>query len=477
MPSDVTLENYEEKRRELVEANSNLLGLVMREREIRLDQYLSRLKREYYDSIGGKGMYDIPVLTDRRLRDSRLYRFCSRLPKGADLHVHDMALLPARELIPLLASCPEFCINADHRSYDLIVVAPDAPVPAGYRRFGETLNSGFYTADDLIRHWTVAGLNDAGVSVWDYFEGLFDKQAVLSGNPAFAAKYYDYTFRYYCRHNIQHVEIHIMLTDSPDESLDYLRAVRQAYYDVKADYPYFTVRIIGAGVKADNENIELTKQCFLNASYVQEVLKDESDPERVTNFVIGFDLVNEEDTSLPLHAFAPMLLKARRQYPEMRLYIHGGESLDAGNDNLIDAYLLGVSRVGHGLNLYRYPDLHARFVKAEICLEVCPISNQTLGYTRDIRNHPATEYLRSGAAIALCSDDAAYMENETLTDDFFAAVVGWDLNVGDLKQLGINAIMYSGMDNAEKFASLRAYDCLWNDFVDDVLQNGIAPCG
>ena len=200
------------------------------------------------------------------------------------------------------------------------------------------------------------------------------------------------------------------------------------------------------------------------------MVKDESDSDNITNFVIGFDLVNEEDTSLPLRRFAPMLLKAKRRYPDMKLYIHGGESINAGNENLIDAYLLGVSRVGHGLNLYRYPDLHSRYVKSEICLEVCPISNQTLGYTKDIRNHPATEYLKSGMAISLCSDDPAYMENQTLTDDFFAGVVGWDLSIADLKQLGINSILYSGLDDAAKYKSVRAYKDLWNGFVDDMLK-------
>ena len=469
MTETVTLENYEQLRQELVEQNGNLLGVVLREREVELDRRLAALKREFRESCGGAVAYDIPVLTDPRLRESGLYRFCDAMPKGGDLHVHDMALLPAEELIPLLADCPEFCINTDRQHYDLRSVPPDEPAPAGYRRFAEALADGTVTREELITHWTVAGAADSGMNIWDYFETLFDRQGCLSGNVPFAAKYYAYTFRYYCRHHIQHVEIHIMLTDGIDDSLEYLTAVRQAYYEVKKEYPYFTLRIIGAGVKADNATIDLTRKCFLNASYVQEVLKDESDPDDPADLVIGFDLVNEEDSSLPLRAFAPMLLKVRRQYPSMKLYIHGGESLDAGNENLIDAYLLGVSRVGHGLNLYRYPDLHARFVQAEICLEVCPISNQTLGYTRDIRNHPATEYLRTGVPIALCSDDAAYMEHTTLTDDFFAATVGWDLGVAELKQLGLNSILYSGLTDHAKYAALAAYHRLWDEFTAQML--------
>ncbi len=468
MISDITAENYEEKRRELLEVNSNLNSLVLRESEKKLDSYLSSLKNEYRESCGRKIRYDIPVLTDPALRASRLYRFCSKLPKGADLHVHDMALLPACELIPLLADTPEFCINADRASYDLKYVPCDSPVPDGYIRFAEALDSGLYSEDELIVNWTVSGAG--GEDIWDYFEKLFTRHSALSESCDFAEKYYDRAFRYYCGNNVMHIEIHMMLTDSMEESEEYVRAVRNSYYRVKKEFPFLTVRIIGAGVKADNAKKELSKKCFLNASYVQEMIKDESVPGRAPNLIIGFDLVNEEDRSLPLHDFAPMLLGIRKQYPDMKLYIHGGESLDAENENLIDAYLLGVSRVGHGLNLYRYPDLHSKFIESEICLEVCPISNQTLQYTTDIRNHPATEYLRTGLPIALCSDDPSYMENETLTDDFFAAVVGWNLSLGDLKQLGINSIMYSGLDHEEKAASMRAYNLMWKSFVERELR-------
>ena len=467
----ITIDNYEEKRRELVEANQNPLGVILNEKERRLDALLEELKNELRESCGGAVPYDIPVLTDKKLIESRLYRFCSALPKGADLHVHDLAELPLGELFELLKEWKEFSINTDHEHFDLIRVPEGEEVPEGYMRFYEAMETGVFPEEELIRNWTLPGADDHGMTVWDWFEELFEKHAVLSDYPAFAEAYYDRTFRYYIKNGIYHVEIHLLLIDELDNCAEYIRTVREVYYRVKKDCPYFTAKIIGSGLKHDKDNLEATRKCFLNTLYARENIKDESDPAHPTDFVIGFDLINEEDTNLPLRTFAPMLLKVKKQYPDMQFYIHGGESLDARNDNLIDAYLLGVSRVGHGLNLYRYPDLLERYAKSEICLEVCVISNQTLGYTRDIRNHPAAEYLRRGVAVALCSDDPIYQEHETLTDDFFAAAIGWDLDLADLKQLGINSILYSGLEKTEKRRLMSAYREKWNEFVDWALEN------
>lgn len=312
MEFDEILRDYEEKRKELLEHNSNLTGVVLREKEKKADEHLTALKEKFFADFKDQYIYDIPVLNNPAIAESELYKFCSRLPKGAELHVHDMAQLPVRELVPLLADYPRFCINADRRSFDLALADENGNIPEGYIRFYDALDSGYYTFDELLKNWTVLGAADAGCSVWDFFEELFKRHHALSDDLDFVAKYYDRAFRYYCENHVTHVEIHIMLTDDIDGSREYAEVIRGAYYNVKRDYPDFTVRLIGAGVKADNDKIDFSRKCFLNATYVQETVKDESDPENVTNFLIGFDLVNEEDSSLPLKAFVPMLLKAKR---------------------------------------------------------------------------------------------------------------------------------------------------------------------
>jgi len=123
------------------------------------------------------------------------------------------------------------------------------------------------------------------------------------------------------------------------------------------------------------------------------------------------------------------------------------------------------------MNLYRYPKLLQRYAEKEICLECCVISNQTLQYTKDIRLHPGVEYLKRGVTVSLCSDDPVCQEHEQLCDDFFAAIVCWDLTLSDVKQLCINSILYAGIDRRQKSELIAAWKTEWQRFVQKQLND------
>lgn len=73
--------------------------------------------------------------------------------------------------------------------------------------------------------------------------------------------------------------------------------------------------------------------------------------------------------------------------------LHAGESLKKENQNLYDAILLGSKRIGHGFGLAMHPHLVDIVKKQKICVECCPISNNVLGYVRDLRCHPIRSLL------------------------------------------------------------------------------------
>jgi len=146
------------------------------------------------------------------------------------------------------------------------------------------------------------------------------------------------------------------------------------------------------------------------------------------------------------------------------LYLHSGESNWAENENLYDAVLLGASRIGHGIALIKHP-LLMEIVKARgVAIEVCPISNQILGFVPDLRNHPAVSYINAGMPVVLSPDDPGIMRH-SLSHDFYTAFMAWGLDLRSLKQLAMNSLVYSTMNPDEKGQALAAWNTRWTAFI------------
>ena len=149
----------------------------------------------------------------------------------------------------------------------------------------------------------------------------------------------------------------------------------------------------------------------------------------------------------------------------LKLFLHAGESLRYDNEEVIDAYLFGASRIGHGITLFRFPKLMEKFREKGIAVETAPISNYRLGYVSDLRLHPAQIYLKYGIPVVICSDDGLFLSREPLTDDFYAVILSWNLGVAEIKELCRNAIVYAGLPQDETEALLAKWEKDWNDFV------------
>lgn len=108
------------------------------------------------------------------------------------------------------------------------------------------------------------------------------------------------------------------------------------------------------------------------------------------SFVVGFDLVGQEDIGKPLDVFVEQL---RNISDNGRFYFHAGETnwFNTGADlNLVDAILMNTKRIGHGYSIFKHPVLWNAVKQRGIAIEICPISNQVLHLVEDLRNHPAT---------------------------------------------------------------------------------------
>jgi adenosine deaminase len=117
--------------------------------------------------------------------------------------------------------------------------------------------------------------------------------------------------------------------------------------------------------------------------------------------VVGFGLSNDERRGRT-EDFAPAFRIAERA--GLLLVPHGGELRGADHVRAcLDS--LGAQRLGHGVRSAEDPELLDRIVAAGVALEVCPVSNVSLGVYSDLTSVPLPQLLAAGATVALGADD------------------------------------------------------------------------
>jgi adenosine deaminase CECR1 len=272
--------------------------------------------------------------------------------------------------------------------------------------------------------------------------------------------------------NVQHIEIR----DGTHENI--ILMYKEINEELQKSTPYFTLKIICcAGRDKDRTKVlESAKEALrLRKKY--------------PDIVVGFDLAGEEDGGRSTFYYIDDLLELNRLAEQEQVllpyYFHGGETnwpfssyfrpseIDPipFNDNLYDVLLLHSKRVGHGLSLIKNPYLMNKFKQAHIAIESCPISNQILGYVKDLRNHPALTYLHEGLAVTISPDDPGIFGYKGVTPDYWEACVAWELDLRALKQLAINSITYSSLSPDKKDDLLKVWEQKWNEFISTTLQN------
>ena len=185
----------------------------------------------------------------------------------------------------------------------------------------EAFDKGVLDRDEVIRNWSLHGLKE-DMDVWEWFERLFDAHTALGATNDLVEDYYTKAFRYCCEHNVMHLESRELFFGSHEDAKARAEAIRSAYYKVRDEYPDFVCSIVGAGLKRTSLDPALTDTLIDNALYVYENVKDEYTPGEVHDFLVGIDLVNEEDDSRPLEYYAEMLNKIRADYPDLILPLH-----------------------------------------------------------------------------------------------------------------------------------------------------------
>jgi len=395
--------------------------------------------------------------TKQRIAASPVLDVMRRMPKGGILHAHGSAMGDFRWLVSHATYLPNCYIYVGDSPVLVrgMLRFSAQPLGEGWRLVSEMRAAApdVKAFDEEIYQSITLGEEDIHKpQIWDEFGHNFRRTSGLLANREVHTEFWRRMLRSLIDENVQYLESR---TPPIDEAI-----IR----DVQQRDPEFDVKFIPAGGRGEGR-----ERIAQSLNYVvQQRLQN---PDRVK----GFDLVQEEDRTNTNLFYIEELLAARRDAERrgttLPLYLHSGESNWAENENLYDAVLLGASRIGHGLALIKHP-LLMEIVKARgIAIEVCPISNQVLGFVSDLRTHPAVYYIAAGFPVVLSPDDPGIMQH-SLSHDFYTAFMAWGLDLRSLKQLAINSLVHSAMNPDEKRRALDAFSRRWAAFIHWLARDG-----
>jgi adenosine deaminase CECR1 len=387
--------------------------------------------------------------TRRLIDQSPILEVMRRMPKGGILHGHGLAMGDYHWLVKhatYLENCYIFQGQQEPPRKGAMRISPESP-GEGWRLVSDLRKAADNVGEfdeELYRSITL-GEEDLGQpDIWAEFRKCFARSTGL-----FTNEIYDD----FCRK---------MLRDMITENVQYVETrsgigSQKIIEEIQRENPEFRVKYIFSSPRsASRESLAKNLARALD--------------ERAANpsFMIGFDLVDEEDNYHTNLYFINELLEARREAARrgitLPLYLHSGESNWTENENVLDAILLDSKRIGHGLALFKHPLLMQKVKERGIAIEVCPISNQVLGYVADLRNHPAVLYINSGLPVVICPDDPGIWKC-TFSYDFYAAFMAWGLDLKCLKQLAMNSLLYSAMAPEEKERALKYWREKWEKFI------------
>ncbi|MFZ4563963.1 MAG: hypothetical protein ACOYNU_11330 [Bacteroidales bacterium] len=434
--------------------------------EIKADSVLNSMRRELLSRKGFDWSFFSSFSGHKaEIQNEALYRVFKKMPKGGMLHIHASATGDAQWIIDKALSMPGCYIfwSADNTQFvkGELKFFPDHVIPPGFLPIQQLSSEDPLLSQKLFPLYTIGPEDDSIPDIWAEFEKVFSRvDDFVSYRPVFT-EHYRHAFDLLASDGVQFVELRTSLDKILNEDGTYTKdeALLDLYQGILAGtrtkYPAFDLCIIAnswRGLSLDGVASQLERVSRLKSEY--------------PGMIGGFDLIGEEDGFHSNEFFSVALSNS-----PLPLFLHSGESLSLANTNIRDALNMNAPRIGHGVNLFYFPDLEKTIISRGTLLEMCPISNQALRYVKDFRLHPGQGYLRNGVQGTLGSDDPAFFQSSGLTDDYFVAYLSWGINLRSVKKMLLNSITYSGMPDYSVQSQLSLFNKNWDGFIQYV--NGL----
>ncbi|KAH8380432.1 hypothetical protein KR009_010677 [Drosophila setifemur] len=480
----ITPSAYQRLRRVVTKSEEMLtMGhrLRLNDKELAANKVIMAVKKEEIN----KGILDPTKFTPgqhifetlTQIRKSPIFNIIKTMPKGGVLHAHDTALCSTEYLISLTyRENLWICTAAEDKAiaFRFSVEKPNEksiedcnwePMAEFRERLGEKNVTRY-----LRRRFSMYPFSKflSNNQAWAHFMGIF---ILLDGLLCHAPIWGDYFYnalKEFSEDGVQYLELRSLLPPlyciggEMLEPRDTVALYKSELERFKSNHPDF----IGSKlIYAPLRGVEPT----VVEDYVKTAVELNKE---FPDFMVGFDLVGQEELGRPLIDFIEPLLKMPKH---INFYFHAGETNWFGSaidENLTDAVLLGTKRIGHAFAITKHPMTMRMARILDIAIEVCPVSNQVLQLGVDYRNHPAALLLASGVPIVISSDDPSFWRCAPLSHDFYFAFLGIAPIKADLrflKCLAQNSIRYSALEEEEKKEAFGKWQKLWDKWIDDVV--------
>ncbi|XP_067632402.1 adenosine deaminase 2-like [Eurosta solidaginis] len=488
--ADTVFLSYEDARKTIVQAEDRLLTgsrIYLNDKEDKVNKMFMRYK---LDELGA-GFFDADVNAaglhffkgKKLVEKSKILKFLKRLPKGANLHLHPTASVSSEWVVRNISYTPGLLRCTDKNGVSILsfrrtpskhgcitkyVLVKDerrrSLSPAGYDRGFEKLIN-LYTPVPEYDYPTIK-------TVWTKFQNMFRTMSdVLRYLPVFRAyswrmleeMYEDKLMYAELRMEFKELYDYSGRTFPPESSLKELLSIVN---DFRRQNPKFMGIKVIFTTRRDVESNKVIE----NFSHFKKLHLAYPD------FIIGFDLVGQEDLGQPLYNFISEFVNLPKT---AKYFFHAGETnwYGASTDfNLLDALLLNTTRIGHGYALMKHPIILNAVKARDIAIEVSPISNQVLHLVNDLRNHPGSFFMSQNLPMVICNDDPGLWGSKGLSYDFYYAIMSFAPNhagLKTLKKLVWNSIRYSTLNKQEMRFAFQSLEKTWNQFINDVLQGKV----
>lgn len=197
--------------------------------------------------------------------------------------------------------------------------------------------------------------------------------------------------------------------------------------------------------------------------------------EKYSDIIRGLDLFGEEIKGISNLEYYDLLKEFNGKVDKDFVFsIHSGETSEIFNPIDINLFTLiffdNRVRIGHGLAIWKYPQLEEIIKKNNIHIELAPLSNKILGYTDNLKNHPGFRYYMDGISVSINPDDPSFFGYNYVTVDWLNVIKNWKLTLKDIFIICSESINFSAVSDIKRAEMKKNFIESFKKFLEIVKQ-------